>query len=122
MIGSLNARGLSNNMKRREVFRWLKNKKCSIFFLREVHCSKDKEATWSAEWGYTAIFSSLSSASAGVSILFNNNFVFQLLKTFSDPNGRFVITDIKTESRILTLVNIYAPTEIMTTLYSLNQF
>ena len=109
MIGSLNARGLSNNMKRREVFRWLKNKKCSIFFLQEVHCSKDKEATWSAEWGYTAIFSSLSSASAGVSILFNNNFVFQLLKTFSDPNGRFVITDIKTESRTLTLVNIYAP-------------
>ena len=89
MIGSLNARGLSNNMKRREVFRWLKNKKCSIFFLREVHCSKDKEATWSTEWGYTAIFSSLSSASAGVSILFDNNFVFQLLKTFSDPNGRF---------------------------------
>ena len=104
MISSLNARGLSNNMKRREVFRWLKNKKCSIFFLQEVHCSKDKQATWS-----TAIFSSLSSASAGVSILFNNNFVFQLLKTFSDPNGRFVITDIKTESRTLTLVNIYAP-------------
>ena len=92
MIGSLNVRGLSNNMKK--FFRWLKNKKCSIFFLQEVHCSKDKEATSSAEWGYTAIFSSLSSASAGVSILFNNNFVFQLLKTFSDPNGRFVITDI----------------------------
>ena len=55
------------------------------------------------------IFGSLSSASAGVSILFNNNFVFQSLKTFSDPNGRFVITDIKTESRTLTLVNIYAP-------------
>ena len=111
MIGSSNARGLSNNMKRREVFtcRWLKNKKYSIFFLQEVHCSKDKEAIWSAEWGYTAIFSSLSSASAGVSILFNNNFVFQLLKTFSDPNGRFVITDIKTESKTLTLVNIYAP-------------
>ena len=106
MIGSLNARGLSNNMKRREVFRWLKNKKYSIFFLQEVHCSKDKETIWSAEWGYTAIFSSLSSASAGVSILFNNNFVFQLLKTFSDPNGRFEITDIKTESKTLTLVNI----------------
>ena len=99
MIGSLNARGLSNNMKRREVFRWLKNKKYSIFCLQEVCCSKDKEAIWSAEWGYTAVFSSLSSASTGVSILFNNNFVFQLLKTFSDPNSRFVITDIKTESK-----------------------
>ena len=65
MIGSLNARGLSNNMKRREVFRWLKNKKILDFLFQEVHCSRDKEAIWSAEWGYTAIFNSLSSASAG---------------------------------------------------------
>ena len=57
-------------------------KKNSILFLQEVHCSKDKEVIWSAEWGYTASFSSLSSANAGVSILFNNNFVFQLLKPF----------------------------------------
>ena len=35
--------------------------------------------------------------------------MFQLLKTFSDPNSRFVIIDIKTESKALTLVNIYAP-------------
>ena len=109
MIGSLNARVLSNNMKRLEHFRWLKNKKkYSIFSLQDVHCSNDKEVIGSAEWGYTAIFSSLSSVSAGVSILFNNNFVFQLLKTFSDPNGRFVIIDIKRESKTLTLVNIYA--------------
>ena len=59
---------------------------------------KAKEVIWSAEWGYTAIFSSLSNASAGVSILFNNNFMFQLLKTVSDPNCRFEIIDIKTES------------------------
>ena len=75
----------------------------------KVHCSKDKDVIWSAEWGYTAvtaIFSSLSSASSGVSILLfiNNNFAFQLLKIFSDPNGRFLII-VKT----LTLVNIYAP-------------
>ena len=73
-------------------------KEYSIFFLQEVHCSKEKEVIWSAEWGYTTIFSSLSSASAGVSILLNNNFALQLLKTFLDPNGRFVIIDIKTES------------------------
>ena len=47
--------------------------------------------------------------STGVSILFNNNFVFQLLKTFSDPHGRCVIIDIKRENKTLTLVNICAP-------------
>ena len=48
-------RGLSNNMKRRETFRWLKMKKYAIYFLQEVHCTKDKEHIWSAEWGYSAI-------------------------------------------------------------------
>ena len=62
VICSLNARALSNTMKMREIFRWLKNKTYSIFLLQEVYCSKDKEIIWSAERGYTAIFSSLSSA------------------------------------------------------------
>ena len=42
-------------------------------------------------------------------MLFNNNFNFQILKSFSDPEGRFVMVDIKLESKIITLVNIYAP-------------
>ena len=71
-----------------------------------MHCTKDKEHMWSAEWGYSAIFSSFSSASGGVCVLFNNNFN---LKSFSDPEGRFVIVDVKLESKTLTLVNIYAP-------------
>ena len=94
-------------MKRRETFRWLKMKKYAVYFLQEVHCTKDKEHIWSAEWGYSAIISSFSSASAGVCVLFNNNFNFQILKSFSDPEGRFVMADIKLESKILTLVNIY---------------
>ena len=99
-------------MKRREIFRQLKNKKCLILFLQEVHYSKDKEVIWCAEWGYTAIFSSLSNGSVGVRILFNNVFEFQLLKTNSDPNGRFVINDIKTDSKTLTLVIICVPNNI----------
>ena len=110
VIFSFNVRGLSNTMKRREIFRWLKTRKYAIFFLQEVHCSKEKEIYWTSEWGYSAIFSSpSSSASAGVSILFNNIFFFHILKTISGPKSRFIIVDIKTESKTLTLVNIYAP-------------
>ena len=69
----------------------------SIYFLQEVHSTKDMEACWLAEWGYSAIFISFSSASAGVCILFNNNFVFKILRQFSDPAGRFIIADIETE-------------------------
>ena len=44
-------------------------------------------------------------------MLFNNNFNFQILQSFSYPEGRFVMVDIRLESRILTLVNIYALNE-----------
>ena len=90
-------------MKRRQIFRWLKMKAYAIYFLQEVHCTKDKETLWSSEWGYSAIFSSFSTASAGVGILFNNNFTFKILKSFSDPERRFIIIDIHTENKTLDL-------------------
>ena len=111
MICSLNVRGLSNTVKRREIFRWLKLKNFAIYFLQEVHCTQEKENWWTSEWGFSAIFSSFSSASAGTCILFNNNFEFQIPKQLSDPEGRFVIADVKTGGKIFTLANIYAPNE-----------
>ena len=109
VICSLNVRGLSNPLKRRETFRSLKMKKYGIFFLQEVHCTKEKESPWTSEWGFTAFFSSFSSASAGVCILFNNNFQFEIIRKFSDQEGRYIIIDMKIDNKILTLVNIYAP-------------
>ena len=103
VICSLNVRGLPNKIKGRETFNWLRNKKYSVYFLQEVHSSKEIEEPWLAEWGYRGLFSGLSSARAGVSILFNNNFSFEIQKYFSDPEGRFITVDIKTEDKILTL-------------------
>ena len=108
VICTLNVRGLSNSLKRRETFRWLKMKKYGIFFLQEVHCTKKKESLWMSEWGFTALFSSFSSASTGVCILFNNNFQFEIIRQFSHQEGRYIIIDMKID-KILTLVNIYAP-------------
>ena len=100
-------------MKRHETVYWLKMKKYAVYFLQDVHCTKDKEHIWTAEWRYSAIFSSFSCASDRVCVLFNNNFNFQIFKSFSDPDGRFIMhmVDIKLETKILTLVNIYAPNE-----------
>ena len=99
IICSLNVRGLSNNLKRRETFRWLRMKKFGIFFLQEVHCTKEKERLWSSEWGFSAIFSSVCSSSAGVCILFSNNFQFEIQKQFSDLDGRFILVDLKLENK-----------------------
>ena len=45
----------------------------------------------------------------GVGVLFNNNFTFQIMKSYSHPVGRFIIIDIHTENKTLTLANSYAP-------------
>ena len=74
-----------------------------------MHSSKETEKLWLAEWGYRGLISNLSSSRAGVSILFNNNFSFEIQKYFSDPQGRFITVDIKTEDKIIPLQNIYAP-------------
>ena len=91
--------------------RRLLTKTDSIYFLQEAHCTKNIEDIWRAEWGYLTIFGGSSSNSAGVGILFNNNFDFQIIKQFSDPKGRFIFCDIKTEGKTLTLVNVYAPNQ-----------
>ena len=95
-----NVRGLFNNLKRRETFRWLRMKKIEIFFLQEVHCTEEKERLWSSEWGFSGIFSSASSLSAGVCVLSDNNFQFEIKKQFSGPEGRFILVELKLEIRL----------------------
>lgn len=79
--------------------------------LQEVHCSEETSHLWASEWGYKSLFSCFSSSKAGVSILFNNNFDLQIMKTFIDNSGRFILCDLKANGKILTLANIYAPNE-----------
>ena len=54
------------------------------------------------------MFSCCSGTSGGVAILFNNNFAFQLERSYSDPKGRSIICDIKTNGSLFTLASIYA--------------
>ena len=86
-ICSSNISGLSNPVKRREIFGWLRNKKYSIYFLQEVHSTKDTESFWLAEWGYKGILSNQSSSRAGACILFNNNFAFEIKYISLWPSG-----------------------------------
>ena len=110
-FSSLNVRGLGEVSKRKEIFNWLRKKKFSIYMLQEVHCTEKNIHLWTAEWGYKALFSCCASNKAGTCILFNNNFHLQITKTRSDPNGRFIICDICTNGKNITLCNLYAPNE-----------
>ena len=41
----------------------------------------------------------------------NNDFAFQLERSYSDPKGRFIICDIETNGRLFTLATTYAPND-----------
>ena len=99
-----NVRGSSNDKKRRETFLWLKKKQFSMCFLQETHRTNESGIYWRSKWGYSTTFTEFSSSKAGVGILFNNNFQFNILKCYTDPEaGRFIIVDVETEEKILTL-------------------
>ena len=111
-IGSINTRGLGDGLiKRREIFNWLKRKNMSMYYIQEAHCTEDSIHDWRAEWGYQALFSCCSSNKASVAILFNNHFSFQLSKVYIDPKGRFIICDLTTNGKHITVANLYAPNE-----------
>ena len=110
-IASLNVRGIGNKEKRREMFNWLRAKQFSIYLLQETHCTNNLVQRWTTEWGYQSLFSCCTGSKAGVSILFNNNFAFQIIKTFTDPSGRFLICDVKTNNICVTIANLYAPND-----------
>ena len=77
------------HQKKRDI--QLAQKQTTIIFLQEVQCTKATIDTWRSKWGYKALFRCFSSSSAGVCILFNNNFKCDILKTFSDSSGRYIV-------------------------------
>ena len=102
---------MGEKIKRQAVFEKLKRKGSGIFLLQETHCTKDKEAIWKRQWGcQNIIFSNGTSSSRGVAILFTKDIEFVIEKEFIDPNGRYIIIDIKIENETLTVINLYSPT------------
>lgn len=81
-VGSINVRGLGDMLNRQEIFNWLKHKNMSIYFIQEAHRTEDNMHYWRAERGYQALLSCYSSIKAGVPILLNNNFSFQVSRTY----------------------------------------
>ena len=111
---SLNVRGLKDNKKRREIFRWLKrfhSGKDSVIFLQETHSEYSTEGIWDKEWGSSIYFSHGTSNSRGVAILLPMKYNFTVEHIWSDAEGRVIIIKIIIGSEILKLVNVYFPTK-----------
>ncbi|VDI42705.1 Hypothetical predicted protein [Mytilus galloprovincialis] len=107
-IGALNCRGLSEEVKRRDIFDRC-NKKYDITILCDTHCTKERENKWRNEWGYQAYFCSFTGHSRGVAILLNNKFKVIVHKEYKHKEGNYLILDMTIHEYRITLADIYGP-------------
>ena len=68
---SLNVRGISQTLKRRQVLRWLHNNNFDVTILQETYSTENIENIWKSEWGGKIYFCHGSSHSKGVMIFSN---------------------------------------------------
>lgn len=108
---SLNANGLRSVLKRRAIFNDLRNSKSYIIFIQETHCTTSEEKIWLSEWGGPGYFSHGRSNARGVAILFSRNFNPKIHEQIADEDGRLLILQIQRGDNMVTLANLYVPTQ-----------
>ena len=106
---SLNARGLNQARKRRQLFRWLHNNKFDIVFLQETYSSKCVENAWKSEWGGKIYFCHGTNHSRGVMIMFNPKLDALVDSVEVDKNGRYLLLQTTISDTTFQLCNIYSP-------------
>lgn len=104
-----NVRGLNDHRKSRLVHSYLVRKAVDICLLQETHLTPTtSNRLCSARWSciYSATYSNYS---RGVAILIKKGLPWTLLKTVSDPEGRYVLVLGTLYNKPLLIVNSYAP-------------
>ena len=106
---TFNVNGLADNVKRREIFNYLIEKKSSLVLLQEVHSVKGCENFWSTQWGRKIYFSHGESNARGVAILLAKDFDCQVHNVVKDNAGRYLILYCTIHHQKVVICNIYAP-------------
>ena len=108
-----NCNGLATSeVKRLKMFLYLQNTiKNGVLFLQETHSNIASENKFRKDFGKNneLYFSHGTSASCGVAIGFCGSYERQVKKEISDPNGRYLMMQVKVGDADYALINIYNP-------------
>ena len=112
-IHSFNTRGLRNNFKRENIFKWLNTSHSGIVMLQEIHSISTDHQKWEKEWNRKIFFSHGEANNKGVATLIPKELMesFELLEFKSDNSGRFLLLDCTINDVQLILLNNYCPTK-----------
>ena len=109
-ILSINVRGLGSAGKSAKIINELCHLKCDVIFLQETHVSCKKRALqFEKLWKGSCFWSFGTGKSAGVAVLFSQNFSGKVVRFLFDPNGRVLSLLVNFNNLFLNLVNIYSP-------------
>ena len=78
---------LGDSKKRQNVFMYLKAKNYNIYFLQDIHFTKQDENIIKSQWGSKIFFSSFKPNSRGVEKLVNDSCDFELFHMKQDEGG-----------------------------------
>ena len=94
-----NVKGLRDKKKRLKIFSRLQDQigQRGIIFMQETHSCPLSQKVWEEEFGNEnmLLFSHGKSNARGVAIGICGNFDYDIIKTESDNEGRFLIVEIK---------------------------
>ena len=108
-IVSLNTRGIADHVKRRKVFRFLKNARLQVCLLQECHSTDKTNFMWSNEWGNKCIFSNGNSNAKGVAILLSGKLSTAVREIVRDIQGRYVMCKLEIDGYDYCMCNVYGP-------------
>lgn len=109
-IASLNCRGLRDQKKRKDVFKFLREKQSPIYCLQDTHLIEADNKIIHSQWGLDHILTPGRSDARGVLNLFNKNFEYTIGRIKRDDLGNILVSEIKISNEIsITLANLYGP-------------
>ena len=117
-IVSFNVNGLRNNLKRKTIFHFLKNKKFDFIVIQETHSSHTDEKLWKCEWrGMYFVLIIIIILIYGAVILVKKSLKCVRTAAYLDQAGSLLFIEIKLDDKVFVIGNVYAPTKVESTFF-----
>ena len=108
-IGTFNVRGMRDQDKRLQTFKFIRDNEFDLIFLQEMHSSEGDHDYWSSQWSSQIIFSHGATNARGVAILIHKRAKIRILSHEEDLDGRVIYLKADLDGIEVLLVNLYAP-------------
>ena len=108
-VCTLNVNGLRNDLKRKCLFRTLKEKKYDILCLQESYILESDKIKWEKEWGGTLFCYPHTNRSKGQITLVRKGFSYDV--TLLSAAERVLVVSFETEEGRVNVINVYAPND-----------